>query len=165
MERDAVASPAPVASWGLWVGSPAVRRRALLFAVLHAVDRSSRSELLTAQELQSQVSQGRVEEMEPFWSLSLAGSLKDGLAGPARGDRERPVKGLEAEGALIRKVAWEDAPNFLHCSNLPLCSPPHSGPPSCCRGACVPGRHPSRWQISLSALSLRPLLAQTGSSP
>lgn len=106
--------------------------------------------------------------MEPSWSLSFAGSLKDGLAGPARGDRERPVKGLEVEGALIRgksrKVAWEDAPNFLHCSNLPLCSPPHSGPPSCCRGACVPGRHPSRWQICLSALSLRLFLAQTGSN-
>lgn len=107
--------------------------------------------------------------MELSRSLSLAGSPRDGLAGPARGDRERSVKGLEAKSALVRgksrKAAWEDAPNFLHSSNLPLCSPPHSGPPSCCRGARVPGGgHPSRRQICLFALSLRPCLPQTGSS-
>lgn len=100
-----------------------------------------------------------MKEMELFWPLSLAGSPGDGLAGPARVDRERPVQALEAKGDLVwgksRKAPWEDASNFLHCSNLPLCSPPHSGPPSCCRGACVPSRDPSRL-ICLFALSLRP---------
>lgn len=125
---------------------------------------------LTAQELQSRGSQAqaRVEEMELSWLLSLAGSP---LAGPARGDRERPVKGLKVQGALVRgksrRAAWEDAPNFLHCSNLPLCSPPQRSalvlPESLCAWpTSVPA---ADHEICLSVLSLRPCLPQTRSSP
>lgn len=78
--------------------------------------------------------------MELFWPLALASSPGDGLPRPALGDREHPVRGLEAKGDLVRgktrKAPWEDASNFLLFQPPPLLSSPQRSalmlPPSLC---------------------------------
>lgn len=86
-----------------------------------------------------------VEEMELFWLLSLAGSPGDGLTGPACGDRERPVQGLEAK-ALWLGGSQERRPGRMLLTSFTVPTSPSALLPTAVRphAACVPSGDPSR---------------------